>query len=61
VIKVVSEMVLVTNTESLIVFAVSVLTNMVDTPIIAPEEVEIPSVETVSAFPDVLIHSIVLI
>lgn len=54
-------MVLVTNTESLIVFAVSVLTNMVDTPIIAPEEVEIPSVETVSTFPDVLIHSIVLI
>jgi hypothetical protein len=54
-------MVLATNTESLIVLAVNVLVSIVDPPIMAPENVDTLSVETVSAFPVVLIHSMVLI
>lgn len=57
----VSEIVLATNIESLIVFAVSVLTNIVDTPIIAPERVDTLSVETVSAFPVAVVNAMVLI
>jgi hypothetical protein len=54
-------MVLVTNTESLIVFAVNVLVSIVDPPIISPERVDTLSVETVSAVPVAVINSIVLI
>jgi hypothetical protein len=61
VIKVVSEMVLATNTKSLIVFAVNVLASMVDVIILAPERVDTLSVETVSAFPIVVLNSMVLI
>ena len=60
-IKVVSEMVLATNTESLITFAVNVLASMVDVIILAPESVDTLSVETVSTFPIAVIHSMVLI
>ena len=61
VIKVVSEMVLATNTKSLIVFAVNVLASMVDVIILAPERVDTLSVETVSTFPVAVINSMVLI
>jgi hypothetical protein len=54
-------MVLVTSIESLIVFAVNVLVSMVDPPILLPKRVDTLSVETVSAVPDVVINSMVLI
>lgn len=54
-------MVLVTNMESLIVFAVSVLTIMLEMPIIAPERVDTLSVETVSAYPVAVVNATVLI
>ena len=60
-IKVVSEMVLATNTKSLIVFAVNVLVSIVDVIILAPERVDTLSVEMVSAFPIVVLNSMVLI
>ena len=54
-------MVLATNTESLITFAINVLVSMVDPPIMKPEIVETLSVETVRAFPVAVINSMVLI
>ena len=54
-------MVLATSMESLIVFIVSVLTSIVDTPIMVPVEVDALSVETVRAFPVAVVNLIVLI